>query len=74
MIPILDLSGLTSNVETAVLESGAPAEVKLFISTRLSLLPDGSYARVKVFDERLVYSPFDSRQTSIEVSEIPQPL
>jgi hypothetical protein len=74
MIPILDLSGLTSNVVTAVNASGAPADIKAFVVDRLALLPDGSYARVKVFDERVVYPGFDSRQTSVEISQIPQPL
>jgi hypothetical protein len=45
-----------------------------FIVARLNLLPAGSYARVKVFDERVIYSGFDSRQTTIEVAQIPAPL
>ena len=74
MIPILDLFGLTSNVVTAVNASGASADIKTFVLAQLSLLPDGSYARVKVFDERVIYPGFDSWQTSFEVSQIPQPL
>lgn len=74
MIPILDLSGHATSVQFAVEASSAPIEIIDFVVARLNLLPVGSYARVKVFDERGIYPGFDSRQTSFEVSEIPAPL
>jgi hypothetical protein len=84
MIPILDLSGLTANVITAVTASGIAPELASFVVTRLNVLPSGSYARIKVFDETEDYSSeescpvvatnISSRQTRIEVTQIPQPL
>lgn len=75
MIPILDLSGNVTNLIAAVNASSAPSEVKSFVTTRLlNTFPGTATARVKVFDFELVYGAVDSKQTTIEVAQIPTPL
>lgn len=74
MIPILDLSGVVSNLIPAVTASAIPDEIKTFVNFRLGLLDPVSFARVKAFDEELVYPGVDSKSTTIEVAQISTPL
>jgi len=74
MIPIFDESGNVDNLTRAVIASSLPQEIKQFVLTRLRTFSGTATARVKVFDFELVYGAVDSKQTQIEVAQIPAPV